>query len=221
MSTVDHYEEIIFEISWILTNITSIDNSQLMEYILKPEYKLIDFLKRILSHKNKKIKEHSIWCLSNLLEGTENNYKIVFDTNIIEEIRAISGMDKIPLGLSRVVAWCCSNICKWKVRTKEFILTMVDIIATIIFIADEEVLSDWWYAFKHLTDIEEPDRELEKIKLESIGAVEVLEKIVSIIERGKMSFSAALRFIGNISAADSKIWDEQVLKAGFFQKGKI
>jgi len=112
MSTVDHFEEILLEITWILTNITSIDDTLIIEYILNSEYQLTDFLGRMLAHENLKIVEHSIWSLSNLMEGTENNFKIVFDTNIIEVIKNISEKQKVPLGLSRVVAWCCSNICK-------------------------------------------------------------------------------------------------------------
>lgn len=96
---------------------------------------------------------------------------------------------------------------------------MIDIISTLIFVEDEEIVSDCWYAFKHLTDIEESEPDLEKIKLEILSEVEVIGKIVSIIKIGKMWFTPALRVLGNLSASNNTAWDNQILKAGFFQKG--
>ena len=40
MSTVDHFEEMLIEITWILTNLTSMEENQVIEYILNPEYHL-------------------------------------------------------------------------------------------------------------------------------------------------------------------------------------
>jgi len=83
-------------------------------------------------------------------------------------------------------------------------VTIVDIIATLIYIVDDEIVNDCCYAFKHLTDVEEPEEELEKAKLDIIAKIEVIPKIISLIEFGKKSFSPALRIIGNLTAADNK-----------------
>lgn len=106
-------------------------------------------------------------------------------------------------------------------KSKELIHELVEILATILFLPDEDIMLDALYGLKSLTSTEEEAEELETYKFNEIADAFIVRKVVDIVESmDKMSIHA-MRVIGNITAVNNKSLENQMMDAniiGVFQK---
>ena len=207
MSTATSLEQMMVEITWLMTNITSVeDDEDIINEILKPKYKLFEYLEEMMNYKNDKVVEHAIWSLTNLVEENDNErFRLIFQTGIIDILKGQINNEVMALGLTRVIAWATSQLCRCKVRSLDFISAMLEILSTLLFVMDNDAQVDTCYGIKHLTDIvEEGDEELEKEKGNLIASLNIIKKLVDLIEYNKGTFCPALRAIGNICSLENK-----------------
>jgi hypothetical protein len=61
MSTALEYEDLMVEITWVLTNLTSTEDLQIMDFMLDEQYGLVKYLGSMIKHPNLKVKEHALW----------------------------------------------------------------------------------------------------------------------------------------------------------------
>lgn len=84
-----------------------------MKEILHNDYRLLEYLETLLKSDNDKIKEHSIWSLSNILGSGDEFFEIVFtSTSLLDTLMDLVNEDKLSVGLMRTACWAVSNICK-------------------------------------------------------------------------------------------------------------
>lgn len=60
MNVEQKHDDITYELCWILVNMTSSENDQVMQYITKENF-LIEYLNNLLDHPESKIRENSAW----------------------------------------------------------------------------------------------------------------------------------------------------------------
>lgn len=220
MATATAVVDLMIEITWILSNLTSLEDDNVIEYILTPDFNLLGYLGEMLNYDQAKVKEHAIWSLSNLISSNNSPFEKIFGTGIIDHVSEIVSTPTAPLGLLRVVAWCISNMAKCTVRNFEFISSLVEMASTLLYVSDEEIAVDSIYAFKHLTDVEEEDEKLENDKQTLIAEVEIMDKLMSFVIPQGHSFQSTLRIVGNLSSGNNDKIHEQIVKTGFFGKSK-
>jgi hypothetical protein len=75
--------EMIHEVIWILTHLTSIEKTKFIDYLLQEEFQVISFLGKMINSEIPKIKENSIWCFCNLLAEKEKVFDDVLNTDLV------------------------------------------------------------------------------------------------------------------------------------------
>lgn len=177
-STATKYKDLMLEITWILTNITSSEDKEVINYILQEKFGVMAYLSEMIQHEDEKLKEHAIWCFANLMEGNTERIKQILETSLFETLSSICLTDKVKLGIVRTAAWALSNLMRYTEKTKEFISDSIEMLSTMLFIADKEVAADITHGFKYLLEIEEKTDELQRFKLDTIAEVSVISKLL-------------------------------------------
>jgi len=54
------YDDLMYELTWILTNLTSTESEKIINYLTTDNY-VIGFLNEMLKHPQEKIREQAIW----------------------------------------------------------------------------------------------------------------------------------------------------------------
>ena len=99
MSAVQH-EDLMFEITWILTNLTSSESVSVIDYITSESF-LFEFLNDMLQSENNKILENALWSFSNLVSEKQELMKTAIDTLLIETIQKQIEKDEVGLNIVR------------------------------------------------------------------------------------------------------------------------
>ena len=99
MSAVQH-EDLMFEITWILTNLTSSESVSVIDYITSESF-LFEFLNDMLQSENHKILENALWSFSNLMSEKQELMKTAIDTLLIETIQKQIDKDEVGLNIVR------------------------------------------------------------------------------------------------------------------------
>ena len=99
MSAVQH-EDLMFEITWILTNLTSSESVSVIDYITSESF-LFEFLNDMLQSENNKILENALWSFSNLVSEKQELMKTAIDTLLIETIQKQIDKDEVGLNIVR------------------------------------------------------------------------------------------------------------------------
>jgi hypothetical protein len=113
ISKASSIPDLTFEISWMLTNITCAKDNAIMKEILSKDYGLLNYLDILLGSDVTKEKEHSLWCLANVLGSGEEYFEPIFtETCLLDKLMELVGEEKLSIGLMRTTAWAVSNLCK-------------------------------------------------------------------------------------------------------------
>jgi hypothetical protein len=70
------YPEMTTEVTWILTNLTSIEKTEFVDYLLDDKFEVIPFLGLMINSEIPEVKENSFWCFVNLLVEHEKVFKM-------------------------------------------------------------------------------------------------------------------------------------------------
>jgi hypothetical protein len=113
ISIASNIPDLTFEISWMLTNITCAKDNLIMKEILHKDLGLLNYLDILLQSEITKEKEHSLWCMSNILGSGEEYFEPIFtNTCLLDKLMELVGEEKLSIGLMRTTAWAVSNLCK-------------------------------------------------------------------------------------------------------------
>lgn len=146
------YEDLMVELTWILTNITSSSDSDVIISLMDPSlnggYDVPNFLIEMVKIDNSKLKEHSLWTFANLIaEENQEFMKKVSESIVISEISKIIEQDHAPVNLIRQATFLLSNLMKLNHKSRDFMIESTEILSTILFCTDESCVIDWCYAF--------------------------------------------------------------------------
>jgi hypothetical protein len=213
------YPEMIHEVTWILTNLTSIEKTEYIDYLLQDKFELIPFLGQMIKSEIPKIRENSFWCFSNLLAEQDKVFQAVMDTDLVHVWKEELEKERISPTNLRWISWGISNL--WRIQQKDINLIsfIVDAISQIIYTEDEAVF-DAWMSLKHLVKIEEESHILME-KLNLIAESSIIGKIVDLIFTKEDVCHQLLSALGNLLSFSHEIIEEQVYNSGFFAQSKF
>ncbi|CAI2364503.1 unnamed protein product [Moneuplotes crassus] len=218
MAEADSVESLMLELTWIIANLTAIENKELLDYILTEDYGLIKHLSNMINHKNIKIVEHAFWAMANLMVGDDAPFQDIFTTNIFDVVGDYLNNSKLPLSLLRVISWMVGSMAKCKTRSLTFIATLIEFCSTAMFSTDEEAQQESLHCLKHLIDIEEQDKKLELDKIECISEMNMMTKVFEFFNPEDKMFTTVLVIIGNLSASDSEKIQNQIFKEKIYNR---
>lgn len=216
----DHVE-LMLEITWILTNITSHTDLKVIDYITNPKFGLINFLLKMAQHQDGKIREHWFWSIANLCQQDDpERLNELASSDLLNIINDNLSAKDINLGLMRTIAWCVSNLMNYSHMNKDFIRISVDISSSLLFTLDSVTQTDICYGFLHLMQNDSLNEELENYKVNWIVEAIIIPKLIELLKPGTPMFAPALRTVGELSSFKHQLVESIVSESGIFMKCK-
>lgn len=213
--------ELMIECTWILTNITSVDDKDIIYETLDPKYGVLDYLCEMAKYDKDKIREHAFWWFANYCGEEDQDLlrTLVNDKNIIQIINDQNNEEKLKLGIARTTAWLSSNLVKYKEKDEAFVKAMADCLSTFAFIPDYDISLDAAHGFYHLTlDMYCPSEELMNLTVNYIGTLFIIPKFVEWLSDSNHRISIITKTIGNLVTVTNEIVETQLIDAGIFEQ---
>lgn len=221
-SATDH-EDLIAEISWILTNLSSTEDSNVVEHLWRKEFGLIQLLSFLIHSSNSRIQENGLWCWANFFsDKTEDQGRMeeILKIDIMAVVSELIENERLQMWILRVISWLLSGIWKYKFKSTELCQWLVENLSSLIFTIDNETITDAVYGFKHLTEVElQPEVEAEKFKW--IAEAAIIKKLLTFLKPGDPLLAPAMRTIGNITSDSNPACELQITEGGFFLIGEF
>lgn len=213
------YPEMMMEVTWILTNLTSIDNSKYIDHLLNKKFGVIPYLNEMLRSETKKVRENALWGFSNLLADHQKVYDDIMKTDLLSVWNEEIENDKIWIANLRWIAWGLSNLWNFQKKELHVISFAIDAITTTIYTDDDEAVYDVWVALKALIRVEEEPHILYE-KLNLVANSQMIGKIVDLIFTNNKCLHPLLSVLGNLLSFPHQIIEDQIFNSGFFTKSK-
>lgn len=150
----DHLN-IMHELTWILVNMTSVTSEEVILELIdmnkNGNYDVIGYLLDMASQSTFSLKEQSMWALANLCQEDQRILQLIAESQILNDISNTINSSKVKVGLVRQIAFLMAQLMKYKHKTKEMIEISIEILSSILFFTDFDVVADCCYAFMNFT----------------------------------------------------------------------
>jgi len=185
-----------FEASWALTNVASGTTEHTREII---NHGAIPIFVELLKSPSDDVREQAVWALGNIAGDSPECRNMVLESGALEPLLALCNQNS-KVTLLRNATWTLSNLCRGKpLPPFHAIQAALPVLSALLFLKDEEVLTDACWAFSYISDDTGPHNEKisEVIKC---GAIPRLTHLLS--HQNNNVKHPALRTIGNIVTGD-------------------
>lgn len=189
-----------FEASWALTNVASGTTENTTEII---KHGAIPIFVQLLESPSDDVREQAVWALGNVAGDSPDCRNMVLEAGVLDPLLRVvqsSGLcnSNSKLTLLRNATWTLSNICRGKpLPPFHAVQAALPCLAALLFLKDEEVLTDACWAFSYISDDTGNEKISEVIKC---GAIPRLCHLLS--HQNNSVKHPALRTIGNIVTGD-------------------
>jgi len=183
-----------FEASWALTNVASGTTENTTEII---KHGAIPIFVQLLESPSDDVREQAVWALGNVAGDSPECRNLVLEAGVLDPLLRLCNHNS-KLTLLRNATWTLSNICRGKpLPPFHAIQSALPVLSALLFLKDEEVLTDACWAFSYISDDTGNEKISEVIKC---GAIPRLCHLLS--HSNNNVKHPALRTIGNIVTGD-------------------
>ena len=103
-----NFENLHYELSWIFTNLCSLNSAFVIDNVLSPQF--VIYLNQLIEHPKMNIADNALHCFANLT-GDQSTVEFVLNqTNLVAYIKKALESEKIKIKIVRKLSWIIGNI---------------------------------------------------------------------------------------------------------------
>lgn len=185
-----------FEASWALTNVASGTTEHTREII---NHGAIPIFVQLLESPSDDVREQAVWALGNVAGDSPECRNLVLEAGVLDPLLRLCNQNS-KLTLLRNATWTLSNICRGKpLPPFHAIQSALPVLSALLFLKDEEVLTDACWAFSYISDDTGPHNE----KISEVIKCGAIPRLCHLLSHANNNVKhPALRTIGNIVTGD-------------------
>ncbi|KJE94089.1 hypothetical protein CAOG_04781 [Capsaspora owczarzaki ATCC 30864] len=186
-----------FEAAWALTNIVSGDSVYTSLVVAADA---VPYFVALLYSQDDNVKEQAVWALGNIAGDKPAFRDVVLHNGVMTPLVTIIRSSS-KMAMVRNATWTLSNLCRGKTPppNMQIISPALSVIPILLYVKDEEILTDTCWALSYLTDAD-------SLQIQTIVDTGITPRLTELLLHHNINVvTPAVRTVGNIVTADDRL----------------